>query len=134
MEIREGTDIRRAVLETLYASVGWSSYTSDPARLVRAVQNSSYVVTAWHDDALIGLARGVSDDVSIFYLQDILVHPEHQRRGVGRALLERCLERYAHVMQKVLLTDDKPAQLEFYASLGYKNTRDLTLNAFVQMK
>ena len=36
-------------------------------------------------------------------------------------------------MQKVLLTDDEPKQIKFYTSLGYKNTRETTLNVFVQM-
>jgi GNAT superfamily N-acetyltransferase len=132
-KFRIGSDVPRDDLAALYGSVGWTSYTADLERLERAVRNSSYVVSAWHSKQLVGLARAISDDVSIVYLQDILVHPAHQRRGIGRALLQRCLERYAHVMQKVLLTDDEPKQLEFYASLGYKNTRATALNAFVQM-
>jgi ribosomal protein S18 acetylase RimI-like enzyme len=94
------------------------------------------VVTAWRDGQLIGLARALSDDVSIVYIQDILVRPEAQRGGVGRALLANILERFAHVRSAVLLTDDDEAQLRFYASLGFKNTRDLVktpLNAFVRM-
>jgi ribosomal protein S18 acetylase RimI-like enzyme len=62
------------------------------------------------------------------------VHPRHQRRGLGRALVRDCLERFDHVRQKVLLTDDRPSQLAFYASLGFHNTRELEvtrLNAFV---
>jgi len=30
----------------LYESVGWAAYTRDPALLVRAIRNSSFVVTA----------------------------------------------------------------------------------------
>ena len=83
---------------------------------------------------LIGLARVISDDVSIAYIQDVLVHPQHQGRGVGKQLMKMVLERYSHVRQKVLLTDDRPEQLRFYESLGFTNTRTLTmtpLNAFV---
>ena len=67
-------------------------------------------------------------------VQDILVHPSHQGRGIGRGLVEAILKRYEHVRQKVLLTDDRPQQLHFYASLGFSNTRELRetpLNAFV---
>ena len=35
------------------------------------------------------------------------------------------LERDSHVRQKVLLTDDRPEQLRFCASLGFANTRTL---------
>ena len=53
---------------------------------------------------------------------------------LGRALVNAILKRYSHVRQKVLLTDDRPEQLRFYESLGFRNTRSLTrtpLNAFV---
>ena len=65
------------------------------------------------------------DDVSICYVQDILVRPGAQRTGVGRALMTALLERYHHVMQQVLITDDGAAQQAFYRSLGFVNTRDL---------
>ena len=94
------------------------------------------MVTARADGQLIGLARGLSDDVSIFYLQDVLVHPDWQHRGVGTALLTECLERYAHVRQKVLLTDDEESQRRFYESLGYEDTRRITnvgLHTFVRI-
>ena len=131
-EIRPATE----ALVMLYGAVGWSAYVEKPGRLRQAIEGSSFVVTAWDDDVLLGLARCVSDDVSIAYLQDILVHPSHQGRGIGRALVARCLARYAHVRQKVLLTDDRPEQLAFYQRLGFSNTRTLTrtpLNAFVIM-
>ena len=121
----------------LYDSVGWSAYTGDPGALAKAVANSTYVVVARVGRRLIGLGRGLSDDVSIFYLQDLLVRPEWQGRGVGRALLGDCLERFAHVRQKVLLTDDEAAQHRFYESLGYRDTAasgGTRLHAFVQIQ
>jgi ribosomal protein S18 acetylase RimI-like enzyme len=83
---------------------------------------------------LIGLARGLSDDSAVFFLQDILVKPEFQRKGIGKKLLENCLERFKHVRSKVLLTDDDEVQKVFYESLGFKNIKDLNkykLNTFV---
>lgn len=124
-------------LLALYNAVGWTAYARDEAGLEKAIRNSTYVVSAWDGEQLVGLARCLSDDVSICYLQDILVHPDHQRRGIGRRLMENCLERFDHVRTKVLLTDDEERQHAFYKSFGYKNTRELEkipLNAFVQMK
>ena len=127
-----GTD-----LVGLYASVGWSAYASNPDSLVRAVKQSSYVVSARDSSGgLVGLARAISDDVSICYLQDILVNSDHQRSGIGRALVERVLERYVHVRQKVLLTDDEPGQRLFYESMGFIEGHDFgptPLRAFVQI-
>ena len=118
----------------LYDSVGWSTYTRDVNGLLAAINGSDFLVVAQEKGNLIGLARAISDDASVVYIQDILVHPSHQGRGIGRGLVEAILKRYEHVRQKVLLTDDRPQQLHFYASLGFSNTRDLMktrLNAFV---
>ena len=71
----------RGELLTLYESVGWTAYTSDPAMLERAVAGSSYLVTARRDGVLIGLARAISDDATMCYLQDILVAPRERRTG-----------------------------------------------------
>lgn len=124
-------------LVELYESVNWLLYATDPDGLARAVDRSTYVVTARDlDGNLIGLARCLSDDVSILYVQDVLVHPDQQRRGIGRFLVLVILERFAHVRQKVLLTDDEPRQSTFYESLGFENLRDFgppTINAFVQI-
>ena len=126
---------RDAVL-ALYGAVGWTAYTRDPEMLSTAIEGSSFVVTAWCDEDLVGLARTVSDDATICYLQDILVHPDWQRRGLGRRLVAACLARYTHCRQKVLLTDDRPEQTAFYESLGFTRLDRSTgarLHAFVQM-
>ena len=62
-------------LMELYASVGWTSYTADPERLSQAVHHSHFVITARAGKDLVGLARCISDGVSIAYIQDILVSP-----------------------------------------------------------
>ncbi|WP_043732354.1 GNAT family N-acetyltransferase [Kutzneria sp. 744] len=119
----------------LYGAVGWTAYTGHPEVLRKAIEGSSYVVTARMGDRLVGLARAVSDDATVCYLQDVLVHPEAQREGTGRKLVEAVLERYRSVRQKVLLTDDEKAQRAFYEALGYKEIRDFgegTLRAFVR--
>ncbi len=121
----------------LYNSVGWSNYTEDKDSLLEAFQNSTFVACSVdEEDNLLGVVRSVSDDVSIHYLQDLLVNPDFHRNGVGRALLDSALERFKHVRTHMILTDDEEKQLKFYQSLGYKNTKDLKdipLNAFVRM-
>lgn len=116
----------RTELLTLYAAVGWTSYTERPTVLVRALENSSFVVCARASSGvLLGLIRIVSDDVSICDVQDLLVQPGVQRSGVGRALMEAVLTRYAHVMQQVLITGGGEAHQAFYRELGFHTTRDL---------
>jgi GNAT superfamily N-acetyltransferase len=135
LTVEPATDIALDDLTDLYASVGWTAYTGAPDVLRAAVAGSSFVVVARRGGRLVGLARALSDDATICYLQDVLVRPDEQRTGVGRALLTAVLDRYAGVRQKVLLTDDEPGQRAFYESLGYAEIRDFgpgTLRAFVR--
>lgn len=83
----------------LYGAVGWTAYIRDSEGLARAFRQPSFVWTARSGGGeLVGLVRGLSDDVSLLFVQDVLVRPDWQRRGVGRALMEAVLTRYAHVM------------------------------------
>ncbi len=119
IRIERGADPPLADLLALYDSVGWTAYTEHPETLSAAIRGSSFVVAAWAGTRLVGLARALSDDATIMYLQDILVDPSHHRRGVGKALAEAALDRFRHVRQKVLLTDDDPSQKSFYEALGF---------------
>jgi GNAT superfamily N-acetyltransferase len=131
------THVDADALLGLYDAVGWSSYTRTPQVLEAAIAGSSYVVIARRDRRLVGLARAMSDDATICYLQDVLVLPTEQRTGVGQELVNAVLDRYRSVRQKVLLTDDDPGQRAFYESLGYAEIRDYgggTLRAFVHFE
>jgi ribosomal protein S18 acetylase RimI-like enzyme len=122
-------------LVELYGAVGWAAYTEDPARLALAVANSTYVACLRDDDRLVGIVRGMSDEVSVFYLQDIIVHPDYQEQGHGKNLLEHILDRFAHVRQKVLLTDDEDRQHRLYRSAGYRDVQEIdALHAFVRFE
>ena len=135
--ISDSGELADAELIELYSSVGWMAYAADPENLRKAIVGSSYVVTArGADGVLIGLARAISDDATIAYVQDILVRPSVQRLGAGRAMVEKILERYRHIRQIVLLTDDWASQRAFYESMAFVEAHDFEpspLRAFVRI-
>ncbi|MEU5217253.1 GNAT family N-acetyltransferase [Streptomyces sp. NPDC020807] len=120
----------------LYAAVAWEGYTSDPDRLVRGLRNSHLVLTARDGSgALLGLARTVSDDEHICYVQDVVVDPSRHREGVGRALVEELMRRYAHCRFFLLSTDhaDSPEGKRnhaFYRSLGFLSYEEKRMAGF----
>lgn len=74
--------------------------------------------------------------MSIVYIQDVLVQPSHQRLGLGRQMIDVTLERFAHVRQRILLTDDEPHQHRLYRNAGFHDVSKVTnaqLHAFVDI-
>ena len=135
IEIRIGPQLPFDAVARLYDAVGWTAYTQEAETIRAGLRGASFVAAAFAGERLVGLVRAVSDDATVSYVQDVLVDPDFQRSGVGRALMGAVAARYAHVRQHVLLTDDEPGQRAFYESLGYAEIRDFgagTLRAFVR--
>ncbi|MDM7549245.1 GNAT family N-acetyltransferase [Lacticaseibacillus paracasei] len=114
----------------LYKSVGWSMYTRAPARLERALTHSLTVLSAYEGKQLVGLIRAVGDGETILFIQDLLVLPEYQRRGIGKQLIEALLARFPEVRQRVLLTDDDPKTRSFYKAAGFVESQQMGVIAF----
>nr|WP_275436748.1 GNAT family N-acetyltransferase [Helcobacillus sp. ACRRO] len=125
----------RAETLALYDSVGWAAYTQQPDVLMSALAGSTTVVTARDGrGGLVGLARVISDGVSIAYLQDVLVHPDHHRRGLGAALVDAAFEPHRSVRQNVLMTDTEARQAAFYESLGFTEMHAADVRGYVRFR
>lgn len=122
------------MLETLYSDAGWTSYLDAMDRSLAGICNSLRVVTAWDDTSLVGMARAVGDGYTILYVQDILVLGTYQRRGIGRALMQRLIRPYLGVRQVVLISDDTAETHKFYRACGFENIRDLGCVGYIRLK
>lgn len=117
----------------LYSAVGWSSYTDRPQMLKSAWENSLLILGAYDGGRLVGAVRAVGDGASIVFVQDILVLPEYQRRGIGTRLLRTLMERFSSVYQLALMTDDTPKTVSFYQSVGLVKAEDTGCRAFIRI-
>ena len=117
----------------LYDSAGWYSYTSHPDMLKRSFDGSLAVLAAADGDRLVGVIRAVGDGASILFIEDLLVAPEYRRRGIGSALLQKMVSLYPGVYQTVPLTDDQPALIECYRSLGFAAAPELGCTSFIKI-
>lgn len=106
-------------IKNLYEDAGWTSYTNDLTKLMKALEASLMVISAWDEEKLIGLIRVIGDGLIIIYIQDILVLNSYKRKGIGSKLLKYVLENYKDVRQKVLLTDDGEETRGFYEANGF---------------
>lgn len=133
MEIREYREYRKEEIAKLYASVGWTAYTDDLAALERGFEHSLLVLAAYDGEELLGILRAVGDGETIIFIQDILVFPAQQRKGVGTALVREVLDRYRHVRQIELITDNTPETEAFYKALGFRPLSELGCCGFMRM-
>lgn len=122
-----------AEISKLYRSVGWTSYLRREGLLKEAYAASLLTLVAYDEDRLCGIVRGVGDGVSVLYIQDLLVLPEYQRRGIGSKLLEQMLAAFPDVNQTVLLTDDTEEMVAFYGKAGFRKVNVAGCCAFIRL-
>ena len=75
---------------SLRQSVGWKGLTNEQAE--RALKGSLFTVTVWEEGQAVGMGRLVGDGAVICYIQDLIVIPEYQGKGVGQMIMERLIE------------------------------------------
>ena len=103
------------------------------AQLEQGLSCSLYVLSAWEQDSLVGLIRVVGNGLTIVYIQDILVLTNYQNQGIATALINRTLNKFSGVRQKVLLTEEAPNVRHFYEKNGFCSCDAGTLVAFAKM-
>ena len=132
MEIKKYTEYKEDEIFRLYQSVGWEAYTENMPALEQGFRNSLLVLAAYEKGELLGIIRAVGDGSTVVFVQDILVFPEMQRRGIGTALLKAVLDQYHDVRQIQLTTDDTPKTVAFYKSLGFHALSDIGCCGFMR--
>ena len=133
MEIKEYTAYEESEVFPLYSSVGWTAYTQSPETLKQGFENSLLTMAAYEGDTLLGIIRTVGDGHTIVYIQDILVFPEYQRKGIGTALIQAVLERFREVRQIMLTTDNTPKTIGFYTAQGFVQLDQIGCCGFMRM-
>jgi GNAT superfamily N-acetyltransferase len=113
------TDVRPASAELveLFRAAQLNRPLGDPERISRMYAASNLVVTAWEGERLVGVLRGWTDDNFDGYICDLAVHPEFQKLGVGRALLD-AVRRGRPQVQFVVRAS--AIAREYYQGLGWQ--------------
>jgi predicted N-acetyltransferase YhbS len=138
--LRPAVTVRPAVLETdfrgivaLYRAHEWT-HAAEPDRLRRAIECSSFSVVAVEDGRVVGFARAMSDEAFAVYIADILVRPDRQRQGIGRALTDAILRHYPmDTFHHQVLVAERGAE-GFYRRLGMTPVSSFGLTAFIRSR
>ena len=111
-------------IETLFLSVNWTS-GKYPERVVKALQHSSQVISAWDGNRLIGLIRGLDDAEMVAFAHYLLVHPDYQGQGIAGKLLKLLKEKYSHFLYFNIMPDEKK-NVTFYQKYGFRILEECT--------
>jgi GNAT superfamily N-acetyltransferase len=88
-----------------------------PTALRTVFGNSMFKCFVYSDGRIIGAGRAIADGLDCAYLADVAVHPDHQGKGLGRAIIGR-LVGMAKDHKKIILYAN-PGTEDFYLSLGF---------------
>jgi len=108
-------------MSALCRSVGWPE--PDPTLFRKAIEGSIGCVHAMLGDQVVGFGRLVGDRSWYIYVQDLVVHGDHHRSGIGERLLEELHDLVRALPQSrrtVLLIADESV-VGFYLNAGYES-------------
>ena len=98
-----------------YAWVDWPQ--RETWRLDAIARSCTWFAARSHDGDLVGVARILDDGGLHASLWDVIVRPDHQRRGIGsdlaRAALAQCHDR------RLVAIVSTPAAVPFFDALGF---------------
>lgn len=98
-EYREDRGIAATELIGLLASVDWGEASDyDPTAVARSIAAHSYVAYCRDDDGLlVGYVSAFSDGIATIILNELAMHPDYWRRGIGSRLLACAIKHHAGI-------------------------------------
>jgi GNAT superfamily N-acetyltransferase len=96
--------------------------TKDSFKAEIALKNSLFTVSVRENNQLIGFGRIVGDQGITYIVSDIMVHPNYQRKGIGKLIMKEIdsyLEQNTDPYAYVCLIANKPAD-KLYSQFGFE--------------
>lgn len=138
-ELREDPPSPERFVE-LRDAAGMSTRTIEAAR--EGVPNSYYVVTAVAfdevdggdtDGTVVGMGRVVGDGGTVFQLTDIVVHPDHQGRGLGTEITDALVTHLRETAPESAYVNLLADVEGFYERWGFEYTAPDSQGMFVRL-
>ena len=105
-------------LSDLRESVGWNRMEDE---YNNPLMTSYYHIAVYEDDKMVGYIDSVSNGVTDVYIQDLMVHPDYQGKGLGTELMNQMItylkENRIYIISVVFEESLKP----FYDRFGFSS-------------
>jgi predicted GNAT superfamily acetyltransferase len=89
---------------------------NDKERIQSMLDHGNVLITAWDENKLVGVSRGLTDYAFCCYLSDLAVDENYQHKGIGKELV-----RLTHVTSgenTALILLAAPAAEKYYPKIG----------------
>lgn len=111
--------IKAIELMMLYHDANWWGERKEQD--IDKMLNQEISVGAWNDDVLIGFARAVTDGKFRAYIEDVVLHTEFQKSGIGTKLVSKLLEELSHIDVVSLFCEED--LIPFYEKNNFKSSK-----------
>lgn len=118
MTYKHNESVSAKALSDLREVVGWNRMESE---YKNPLMTSYYHIAVYAENELIGYVDCVSNGVTDAYIQDLMVHPNYQGKGIGTDLMNKMIaylkEKRIYMISVVFEERLKP----FYDRFGFHN-------------
>ncbi|MGF2616542.1 GNAT family N-acetyltransferase [Rossellomorea vietnamensis] len=115
----EEKEIKACDIALLYKHAGW--WDKRDKRDIEKMLKKQISVGAWNGNTLIGFARAVTDGVFRAYLEDVILHKEWRKSGIGTRMVSSLLDELVHIDIVSLFCEEE--HIPFYEKSGFKKSR-----------
>ena len=118
MAYRYNEAVSAKALSDLREAVGWNRMEDE---YNNPLMTSYYHIAVYEDGKLVGYIDSVSNGVTDAYIQDLMVHPDYQGKGLGTELMNQMIaylkENRIYIISVVFEESLKP----FYDRFGFSS-------------
>lgn len=112
-------------LAKLFSASGIIRPVDDLKRIDKMIRKADFIISAYDNNNLVGIARCITDFSYCCYLSDLAVHKDYQKQGIGKALIDKVREEIGDEISLILLSSDMA--LNYYEKVGFTKAN----NAFL---
>ncbi|WP_082631367.1 GNAT family N-acetyltransferase [Gracilibacillus massiliensis] len=105
-------------LSEIFKRSGIKRPFDDLDRLQQMLDHANVLVTAWDEERLVGVARGLTDFSYCCYLSDLAVDESYQEQGIGKELIRRVQLLLNENVALILLSS--PKAMDYYPKVGFE--------------
>ena len=104
----------------IFESTGWNiRYKKTKESLYSAIIDSWFAISAYINDDLVGFGRVISDGSLHAFIVDLIIIPQYQGKGIGKAILEKLVAEIKNNGIRDIQLCCAKGKKEFYIKCGF---------------